>query len=65
MVMSRMSSPVLVAASTATARIDFRPSKAGVDQVAAYGALESVPNCSQAPVAQFALAFEDPTRSGT
>ena len=58
MVMSRMSSPVLVAASTATARIDFRPSKAGVDQVAAYGALESVPNCSQAPVAQFALAFE-------
>jgi uncharacterized protein involved in exopolysaccharide biosynthesis len=32
--------------------------EAGVDQVAAYGALESVPNCSQAPVAQFTLAFE-------
>ena len=55
-VIVRMCWPVLFAASTATARIAFGPSNAGLAQVASYGAVLSVPNCTQEPVAQAVLA---------
>jgi hypothetical protein len=43
-VIVRMCWPLFDAASKATARMAFGPSKAGVDHVAWYGAVLSVPN---------------------
>ena len=62
-VIVRTSCPVLFAKSTATARIAFGPSNAGVDQVAEYGTVVSAPNCSHEPVAQSMLASEHSKKS--
>ena len=58
MVTVRTSSPVLRAASTATARMARVPSEPGVDQPPEYGAVPSVSNCVQEPVEQPTLEFE-------